>query len=720
LPRDVEPKASEADLRHAPPLAQVRVAERATGLAAAYAGFLLHELGAEVVRSGARPRHPVLDRGKADGAPAAADVSLADEDAPGPSATVSCRVRAWGARGPRAALPPDHALLAAATGLAATQWSWSGRPVWLVTPMIDYMTGILAALGTVAALFAWRRGAPGQAVEVTGLAGALALASGTYVTGPNHEGTLLAGGEPRGLYPTYGLYRAADGWLLVGALTQAFWVKLMTVLGRVDLLAHPRLQANPLTFGHPELRALVRGELEPIFAARPVREWEVVLRAADIPCGVVATRAQALEDPGARALGLVVRVDDPALGLTWQPAGPAAFSATPLAAPGTEPVHWRAPAPATAATPPRTCLAGIRVLDVTSFIAGPFCPMLLADLGADVIKVEGPEGDPFRMTAFGFVGWNRGKRSIVLDLRRPAGRTAFLDLARTADVVVDNLRAGALERLGVGWEALSAANPRLVHTSITGFGLAGPLAALPGFDPVLQARCGLMAAQGGTDEPVFHTVPYNDYCAGALAALATIAALLVRERTGRGQRVDVSLFRTALVAQAAAVLGTPAEAGGRDYLGPAAARRLYRCADGWLCVAAGTAAEAAALGRLAGVGLGGAEGAESAAAAAVARWLGDRTRAQALAHLAAAGVPAAPCLDVAEVFADPHLAANGGFVTLADPVLGPVTLGGPLIGFSATPIAYRGSAPPLGAHGAEVLRGIGYPPERVAAALGRE
>src|SRR5262249_47720258 len=127
----------------------------------------------------------------------------------------------------------------------------------------------------------------------------------------------------------------------------------------------------------------------------------------------------------------------------------------------------------------RACLDGVRVLDLTSFIAGPFCPMLLADLGAEVVKIESAEGDVFRMTAFGFVGWNRGKRSLVLDLKRVEGRDVFLDLARAADVVVDNFRAGVMERLGIGWDRLQTANPRLVHTSITGFGLSGPLAALP-------------------------------------------------------------------------------------------------------------------------------------------------------------------------------------------------------------------------------------------------
>jgi crotonobetainyl-CoA:carnitine CoA-transferase CaiB-like acyl-CoA transferase len=740
----------------APPLDGLRVVEEASGLAATYAGFLLAGLGADVVKleAGAarRPtpgahvlargkRSATLDAGRADDAAtrsalvAAADLLLTDESVAAvgaPAGVVHCDVTTWGRDGHPRGLPRDEALVAASTGVQALQWSWSGRPVWLVTPVIGYMTGLLAALGSVAALFARRRGAPAQRLEVSAVEGAFALNSGTYVSGAEHYASLSAQGEPRGVYPTYGLYQTADGWLFVGALTQAFWVKLMTVLERPDLLAHPRLQVTPLAFGLAEIRALVRAELEPIFARRPTAAWERLFRDADIPCGPVQTREEFLRDPEARTLGLVVPVDDPVLGPTWQPGVIAEFAATPLAPPRPAPPpgadtdavrretrNAHADAGPRTPTAPATCLEGIRVLDLASFIAGPFCPMLLADLGAEVVKVESPDGDPFRMAAFGFVGWNRGKRSLVLDLKRPEGREVFLDLVRAADVVVENFRGGVMERLGLGWETLAGANPRLVHTSITGYGSAGPLASLPGFDPVFQARSGLMQAQGGVDEPVVHMIAYNDYCAGALGALATVAALMARERTGRGQRVDVSLFRTAFVDQAAEMLlhdGAPAKpGGGRDFPGPTAGRRIYACRDGWVCVAAGTSDEAAALGDVAGVPVSPDAPAEGAVADAVARVLAALATREALERLDAAGVPAAPCLAFMDLLADPWLRARGSIAEAGHPSLGPLLMSGPFIRFAATPCTLRRSAPLLGADGADVLTEIGYPAARIAA-----
>jgi crotonobetainyl-CoA:carnitine CoA-transferase CaiB-like acyl-CoA transferase len=175
----------------------------------------------------------------------------------------------------------------------------------------------------------------------------------------------------------------------------------------------------------------------------------------------------------------------------------------------------------------------VRVLDLGAVIAGPYAGSLLAELGADVVKVEPPTGDSFRGP--GFSAYNKGQRSLAIDLRRPQGRDAFLALARHADVVIDNYRPGVLARLGLDRDALAAVNPAIVSMSSTGFGDHGPLGEEAGFDPVLQAMSGMMRAQGGDDRPVFFSVPVNDVTTAASVALGVSAAVLHARRTGEGQ-----------------------------------------------------------------------------------------------------------------------------------------------------------------------------------------
>ncbi|HEX8419003.1 MAG TPA: CoA transferase, partial [Sphingomonas sp.] len=191
-------------------------------------------------------------------------------------------------------------------------------------------------------------------------------------------------------------------------------------------------------------------------------------------------------------------------------------------------------------------LAGIRVLDVSQVMAGPFCCMLLGDMGADVIKVEPPQvGDSSRRSmgfrlkgedSPGFLALNRNKRSIVLDLKAPADRDTFYALVKTADVVVENGRPGVADRLGIGYETLSALNPRLIYASISGFGPGGPWALRPGYDLIAQAMSGLMSAVGIPDqEPVKNTTPVGDLGSALFAVYGILSAVIGREKTGEGQ-----------------------------------------------------------------------------------------------------------------------------------------------------------------------------------------
>ena len=224
----------------------------------------------------------------------------------------------------------------------------------------------------------------------------------------------------------------------------------------------------------------------------------------------------------------------------------------------------------------RTPLEGVRVVDLTSYIAGSYAATMLADLGADVVKVESLEGDSFRELP-GFFAWNRGKRSIALNLKAPEGRAVVERLARDADVVMENMRPGVAERLGVGDAALRALNPRLVYCSTTAFGSSGPYADRPGFDPLLQGLAGIMALQGFGGPPQYIRIAVVDYYAAALTAQAVLAALFVRERTGVGQKVETSLLHAVTALQAGNFVDYP---GKQSVFRDNPTYRLYQAGDG--------------------------------------------------------------------------------------------------------------------------------------------
>ena len=206
-----------------------------------------------------------------------------------------------------------------------------------------------------------------------------------------------------------------------------------------------------------------------------------------------------------------------------------------------------------------TSLSHIRVLDLTSHLSGPWCAMILADHGADVVKVERPDGgDDMRGTppfvegeSAPFMLWNRNKRSVALDLKDLGDLAEFKRLASAADVLVENFKPGTAARLGIGCDALRALNPRLVYCSISGFGQTGPYAPRGGFDLIACAMAGLMSINGPPDGPPYRIpVPVTDLCAGMNAAIGILTALAARERTGRGQHVDTSLFEAGITCRA--------------------------------------------------------------------------------------------------------------------------------------------------------------------------
>jgi succinate--hydroxymethylglutarate CoA-transferase len=383
-------------------------------------------------------------------------------------------------------------------------------------------------------------------------------------------------------------------------------------------------------------------------------------------------------------------------------------------------------------------LAGLRVIDLTRILAGPLCTMMLGDMGADVIKVEPPGtgddtrgwGPPFIAgeSAY-FLGVNRNKRSLTLDLSRNEGQKILSALLSSADVVVSNFKIGTLEKWGFTDEWFEQEVPRLVRCSITGYGTSGPKAAQPGYDFILQAESGLMSICGEPEgTPTKYGVAIVDVCTGMLACNSILAAVNARHRTGRGQRVDVSLFETSLamlVNVASNYLSCGKQAGrfgnGHPSIVP---YTTYAASDAMLALAVGNDAQFA---RCATV-LGHSEWASDSRFArnrdrVVNRALVDAMIGEALAQapadswiekLQAAGVPCGRINTVAQAFADPHTTARRMTETVAHPTIGELTMLGIPIKFGETPAAVRHPPPALGQHTNEILKqGLGMNDESI-------
>lgn len=382
-------------------------------------------------------------------------------------------------------------------------------------------------------------------------------------------------------------------------------------------------------------------------------------------------------------------------------------------------------------------LTGIRVVEVGNYMAAPFCAMQLADLGAEVIKVEHPEGgDQVRQSAplidgegSAFMRLNRNKRSIALDLKSDEGKEIFRKLAGTADVVVENLRPGTMTDLGLNYEILRAINPGLIYVAASGWGQDGPLRDQPGMDIMAQARSGLMSITGTPGgDPVKVGVPVCDLVCALYGALAAVAALYERRESGAGQYIDVSLLEAGVsfaIWEAGSFFATgeiPKPSGSAHQ--SAAPYQAFRAADGWLTIGATTKPNWTALCRTLGLEnlLQDKRYADSSRrhlnreslALSIESVTLTRPTTHWLEVLGEAGVPCAPILDFGQVFTDPHLIARQYFWDAPHRKAGTVRQLGSPMRFSRTRVRQDRAAPLLGEDSAGLLAELGYEPSEVS------
>jgi len=388
-------------------------------------------------------------------------------------------------------------------------------------------------------------------------------------------------------------------------------------------------------------------------------------------------------------------------------------------------------------------LAGVKVLELAQIMAGPTCGLMLADLGADVIKVERiPGGDDIRQMnrpalngeSAAFMALNRNKRGIALDLKLPAGQEALKRMVAQADVLTENYRKGALDKLGFGYDSLKKINPRLIYCSISGWGRSGPYAEKGGFDLMAQAAAGLMSITGEPGgAPVKVGSPVCDINGGLLGAIGVLAAYVHRLKTGEGQLVDTSLFEAGVQQtfwQSAIYFATGEVPGPLGSAHPLSAPyQAFRAADGWLTIGGANQSNWERLARALGAPewlddarfSSNAERMKNLAALVPlmnARLKTRRVR-EWLAALEAAGVPCGPINSIADMAADPQVRAREMVVELEHPRAGRTRVLGVPIKLSATPGGVRRPAPLFGEHTREVLAEFGFAPadiERLFAA----
>lgn len=714
-------------------LTGVRVIELASGIPGPVAGLQLFESGAEVIKveppggdpDGRTPGFSVWNRGKrrwaldleiAEGRAAlervlaASDVLIhgytpveaqrlgVDEDrlaAIAPHLIVA-GVTGWPANHPDAERPGRETLILARLGILSEQPGSRPGPVFVRMPFASFAAAWLLAIGIMARLLQRRQGRGAGPVRTSLAQGALVPMTMHWARAQRPSASFAKGLDKN---TAIAIHQCADGrWIHVHYSPDA--APLMKA--GLDALGPDAVAQANAECGTNHTAPNFGGNRK-VFATRPAREWLEHLWAHDIAAQEAAPFGEIYFDEQARVNGYVAEVQDSRFGATLQP-GPC-YAVTPPAqvrgplrpvetAVSLEPPPSYADTRRAQSEPP---LTGLRVLDFGAYLAGPFGAMLLADLGADVVKVEPPSGEFMRYLERVFCGAQRGKRSVALQLKDAGARPALEALVRWADCFHHNVRMPAARKLGIDYAVLSEINPRIVGCHVSSYGPNGPRADWPGFDQLFQACCGWEVEDGGEgNPPMWLRFGITDHLAALSSTYALLLGLFERERTGRGQMTAASLLGATILTTSETVVHPDGSLEGfarldHDQTGVAPEHRLYRCLDGWVAVAAIRPEEAQAFREIIG--------------GEPVTWFAGRTVAEADELLSAAAVAAEVVnTDQLDAFLDSPAMREAGLVASYDhATMGRMRQVGAFWSFGEAMPKLDRAAPAIGQHSREVL-----------------
>jgi crotonobetainyl-CoA:carnitine CoA-transferase CaiB-like acyl-CoA transferase len=629
---------------------------------------------------------------------------------------------------PRAEVPAWEGVLDAAAGFylypGCSPMDYTGdrtsEPIFSAIPQASGYGAAVALHSVAAALVARERDGLGQHVDMSLYEAAFELVGANVMktaTPPKDQRTGAPGtGRPPGRPAQLGYYRGADGRWLELCLFQDRHLEWFakTFLPR-EWIDDGMGDAGRMS--DPELQARARERYRALFATRTAAEWEVAINEeSGASAAICQTTAEWLrDDPHARDSGAVIELDDPEYGPTAQAGYPFLMSATPLRAAGPRrPLDSGRPAvlarladtprsspnESVAGTPPRHALSGMRVIDVSQVLAGPTTSRVLAEYGADVVKIHNPDDRQLGMHLY----TNSGKQSVTVDLKTPEGMAIFGRLAAGTDVFVQNFTRGVADRMGIGEQSLRALSPGVIYASVSAFGHRGYRGGWRGREQLGQGPTGMQVRLGGYDEPPeMAPFPYCDYLTGNFAAAAVIFALYRRLRTGLGQHVHASLTQSGTFLQApymvAAAGSTWDEPSGPRAKGWGPYDRLYRGADDrWFYLCARPGPDRDAVRELTGAAGDDAFG-EVFRTAPAAHWAAELQRRGVGAHL---------LVDLAELMDDSYAIGKGLTITRDHPGTGPATMAGPSLRLRRTPATATRPVGPPGSDTRDVLSGLGY------------